>query len=195
MAGLITWYDILGILPGASTEEVRSACKARGRQVSPQMISGAPSKVIKAADRARAAAEEAWRVLGDPSSRERYEVEAGIRRKGSGLERPQPIPSGPEWDPLGWATVEADIALAVVADWLAPQPAPARRVVVPDIRGLFVGPCLRAVGDLGLHMDLIRLTEDPMPVEGLVVDQSPLPGAKVRRSSTLTVQVWHPPRR
>jgi curved DNA-binding protein CbpA len=121
MAGLITWYDILGILPGASAEEVRSACEARMRQVSPQTISGAPSKVIKAADRARAAAEEAWRVLGDPSSRERYEVEAGIRRKGSGLERPQPIPSGPEWDPLGWATVEADIALAVVADWLAPQ--------------------------------------------------------------------------
>ena len=44
MAGLITWYDILGILPGASTEEVRSACKARGRQVSPQMISGAPRR-------------------------------------------------------------------------------------------------------------------------------------------------------
>jgi PASTA domain len=195
MAGLITWYDILGILPGASVEEVRYACEARVGQVSPQMISGAPSKVIKAADRARAAAEEAWRVLGDPRSRERYDVEAGIRRKGSGLERPQPIPSGPEWDPLGWATVEADIALAVVADWLAPQPAPARRVVVPDIRGLFVGPCLRAVGDLGLHMDMIRLTEDPMPVEGLVVDQSPLPGAKVRRPSTLTVQVWHPPRR
>jgi hypothetical protein len=28
MAGLITWYDILGILPGASTEEVRYACEA-----------------------------------------------------------------------------------------------------------------------------------------------------------------------
>ena len=195
MAGLITWYDILGILPGASADEVRYACEARVRQVSPQMISGAPSKVIKAADRARAAAEEAWRVLSDPSSRERYEVEAGIRRKGSGLERPQPIPSGPEWDSPGWDMVEADIALAAVADWLAPQPAPARRVVVPDIRGLFVGPCLRAVCDLGLHMEMIRLTEHPMPVEGLVVDHSPLPGAKVHRSSTLTVQVWHPPRR
>jgi curved DNA-binding protein CbpA len=75
MAGLITWYDILGILSGASTEQVRYACEARVGQVSPQMISGAPSKVIKAADRARAAADEAWRVLGDPSSRERYEVD------------------------------------------------------------------------------------------------------------------------
>src|ERR1700746_94806 len=33
-----------------------------------------------------------------------------------------------------------------------------------------------------------------MPVEGLVVDQSPLPDRRVRRSSTMAVQVWHPPR-
>jgi hypothetical protein len=26
--------------------------------------------------------------------------------------------------------------------------------VVPDVRGLFVGPCLRAVGDLGLHLQM-----------------------------------------
>ena len=71
----------------------------------------------------------------------------------------------------------------------------AERVVVPDVRGLFVGPCLRAVGDIGLHMQMTVLTENPMPVEGLVTDQSPPPGTKVRRSSTLTVKVWHPPRR
>jgi beta-lactam-binding protein with PASTA domain len=67
--------------------------------------------------------------------------------------------------------------------------------VVPDVRGLFVGPCLRAVGDIGLRMETVRLTEFPMPVEGLIVGQSPSPGTKVRRSGTLTVQVWHPPRR
>jgi beta-lactam-binding protein with PASTA domain len=66
---------------------------------------------------------------------------------------------------------------------------------VPDVRGLFIGPCLRAVGDIGLRIETVRLTESPMPVEGLVVGQSPSPGTKVRRSGTLTVQVWHPPRR
>jgi hypothetical protein len=84
--------------------------------------------------------------------------------------------------------------LAALADWLAPHPALARRVVVPDVRGLF-GPCLRAVGDIGPRMETVRLTEFPMPVEGLIVGQSPSPGTKVRRSGTLTVQVWHPPRR
>jgi len=32
-----------------------------------------------------------------------------------------------------------------------------------------------------------------MPVDGLIVDQSPLPPATVRRAGTLTVRVWHPP--
>jgi hypothetical protein len=41
---------------------------------------------------------------------------------------------------------------------------------------------------------MVQLTKHPMPVEGLVVDQSPLPGSKVRRSSTLLVEIWHPPR-
>jgi hypothetical protein len=32
-----------------------------------------------------------------------------------------------------------------------------------------------------------------MPVDGLVVDQSPQPPAKIHRRGELTVQVWHPP--
>jgi hypothetical protein len=194
MAALLTWYDILGILPGASAEEVRSAYEARARQLGPQMISGAPSRVITMADRARTAAEEAWRVLSDPAGRERYDEEAGLRATGRGLATPLAIPSEPGGKPFGRYITE-DSALAAVTEWLAPQPGPARRVVVPDTRGLFVGPCLRAVGDIGLHIQMIRLTEDPMPVEGLIVDQSPAPGAKVRRSAVLTVKVWHPPRR
>ena len=154
MAGLMTWYDILGIAPGASADEVRRACEARARQVGPQMISGAPSKVVTAADRARAAADEARRVLGDPASRQRYDEAAGLRRRGVGLERPGPPSSAPGQDPLHPDLITADSALAAVADWLAPHPVPARRVVVPDVRGLFVGPCLRAGGDLGLHLQM-----------------------------------------
>jgi hypothetical protein len=31
-----------------------------------------------------------------------------------------------------------------------------------------------------------------MPVDGLVVDQSPMPPAKIHRAGELAIQVWHP---
>ncbi len=62
-----------------------------------------------------------------------------------------------------------------------------------DLPGLESG--LRAAGDLGLHVDMVQLTAQPMAVAGLVVDQAPPPGSKVRRAGTVTAQVWHPPRR
>jgi hypothetical protein len=69
-----------------------------------------------------------------------------------------------------------------------------RRLTVPDVRGLFYRPCQEVVVMAGLRPAVIRLTQDPLPVEGLVVGQSPDPGATVRYQSTLTVQVWHPSR-
>ena len=88
----------------------------------------------------------------------------------------------------------ADV-LGVLADWLAPHPEPPRRVTVPDVRGLFVGPCRRLLAGLGLRIEVVALTQDPMPVEGLVVDQSPAPRATARRAGTVTVRVWHPRQR
>jgi hypothetical protein len=64
---------------------------------------------------------------------------------------------------------------------------------VPDVRGLFYSVGLEVAGRLGLQVTAVRLTERPLPVDGLVVDQSPLPPATARRGSALTVQVWHPP--
>jgi len=49
------------------------------------------------------------------------------------------------------------------------------------------------VGRLDLHVKFVQLTQHPMLVEGLVVDQSPGPSAKLHRRGELTVQVWHPP--
>ncbi|HEY5355578.1 MAG TPA: PASTA domain-containing protein [Streptosporangiaceae bacterium] len=46
-----------------------------------------------------------------------------------------------------------------------------------------------------LHLETVQLTARPLAVEGLVVGQSPPPGTKVRRAATLTVRIWHPPRR
>jgi PASTA domain len=189
---MLTWYDLLGVEPGAPAGQLRTAYQARLGQLGPQLLSGVPTRVLRAADAARAAADAAWQVLGDPAARQRYDEEIGARPAGTGLDAPAPVPSGPGGDYL--RGISGDMVMAGLADLLTTHPGPARRVVLPDLRGLFTRCCLRAAGDLGLHVDMIKLTAQPMAVEGLVVDQSPPPGSKVRRAGTLTVQVWHPPR-
>ena len=67
-----------------------------------------------------------------------------------------------------------------------------RRLPVPDVRGLFYSVCLDLVGRLDLRVTEVRLTQHPMPVDGLVVGQSPMPPAKIHRAGEMTIQVWHP---
>jgi hypothetical protein len=45
---------------------------------------------------------------------------------------------------------------------------------------------------VGLHVEPVRLTEHPMPVEGLVVGQTPAAGDRLHHAGTLTVRLWHP---
>jgi hypothetical protein len=194
-------YEILGVLPGASRHQIERAYRAQLAMLAPAMIAGSSTKVLKAVDRARATAEQAWRVLGDPSARARYDLETGLRTAGTGLERASSMPSEPGWNlgPAGTRLLASPDGAALVlgaldalAGWLAPDPGPTRRVVVPDVCGLFAGPGQRAAGGAGLRLKIVRLTANPMPVEGLIVGQSPAKDAKVRRFATLTVQVWHP---
>ncbi len=141
----------------------------------------------------------AWWVLGDPARRAGYDKALGIRRTGEGLKRRESVPSEPGWSPrdsglLPGGSQEALVlgGLQAVADFLAPHPHPPRRVTVPDVRGLFYSVCSATTGRLGLRLTAVRLTENPMPVDGLVVDQSPRPLTKARRDGVLTVRVWHP---
>jgi hypothetical protein len=53
---------------------------------------------------------------------------------------------------------------------------------------------MEVAGRVGLHVAPIQLTPHPLPVEGLVVGQSPAAGEQLHRDSTLTVQLWHPSR-
>jgi hypothetical protein len=194
LVGMLTWYDVLGVLPGASPMQVQSAYQERARLLDPRMLNGAPSKVLKAADAARATVGEAWRILQDAAARRRYDAQLAVGRNGEGLDSAQSIPSVSGGTPSG-RYLTADVVIAALEDLMTPHRSPPREVIVPDLRGLFMRSCLQVTGDLGLHVEMVQLTEHPMPVEGLVVDQSPLPGAEVRRSSTLTVEIWHPPGR
>ena len=198
MQPVVTWYDILDVMPGASTEEIQDRYDSKASLLRPELIAGAPSAVITAVSRAQQLLDSARRVLGDPATRARYDAVVGIRR-GGGLVPEESFPSEPGWGPEDFDFVagakEAELlgGLMALTDWLAPHPGPPRRVIVPDVRGLFYSVCLSMAGRAGLRIRRIQLTEHPRPVEGLVVGQSPRPATKVRRASELTVQVWHPP--
>jgi hypothetical protein len=185
MRSVVTWYDVLGTLPDAPPDDIRQAWQARTAALAATTLAGAPPGVLSAADKARQAVGEAWRVLADPAARELYDEEIGIRRPGGGLAPPWRGPAGPDVRlGQGWTTADEE-ALEPLSD-------PPSRVVVPDVSGLFYGACMDVAGRAGLHVAPIRLTPHPMPVEGLVVSQAPAPGERVHRDSTLTVQVWHP---
>ena len=176
MPGGITWYEVLGVTAGASAQTLHRAYQERVRQLRPDLMAGAPSSVVTAAARAREAAEAAWLVLGDQDLRRRYDMKAA-----------DGLPDGDMPDTDAWRSFQA------VKDWIAPLPAaPRGRLVVPDLRGLFYRPCRAVVTAAGLRLEVVRLTPDPLPVEGLAVGQSPDPGTRVRRSSSLTVNLWHP---
>jgi hypothetical protein len=192
----ITWYDILGVLPQASAEEIQQAYNAKAGVLRPELIAGAPSKVVMAASRAQRYLDAARRVLADPASRQRYDEAAGLRRSGGGLapEASSPSESGSDGGFVaGRAGAEMMGALIALTDLLAPHPHQPGRIPVPDVRGLFYDVCLEVTGRLDLRVLAVRLTGHPMPVPGLVIDQSPAPPAKIHRSGRLTVQIWHPP--
>jgi hypothetical protein len=140
-------------------------------------------------------------VLGDPVTRGRYDESIGLRHLGGGLRQPGSIPTGTGLGPSDLGIAEdlgGDVAGGVLTltGWLGPHRRRAKQhVAVPDVRGLFYHVCLEVAARRNVHVTTVRLTPHPMPVEGLVVDQSPRPPAKLQRHGELTVHVWHPPAR
>jgi curved DNA-binding protein CbpA len=193
----ITWYDLLGALPDASPGDIQGAYDAKAGLLRPELLSGAPSAVVTAAARAQGIIDAALAVLGDPVRRQRYNEAAGLWGSGGGLDQPgdYPAESGlPDSDfAVGNPGAEVLRSLGALNIWLYQHPEHQRRIPVPDVRGLFYDVFVGVVGRLDLEITFVQLTEHPMLVEGLVVDQSPRPPAKIHHRGELTVQVWHPP--
>src|SRR5215471_4845724 len=186
MTSVITWYDVLGVLPDATQDDIREAWQAREAALRASTLEGASPEVLAAVDRAQQAVQEAWRILAEPATRESYDELAGFVRPGEGLTAPGRGPLGPDVGlGPGWSTADEEA--------LERYPGRVSKVVVPDFRGLFYRACTEVAGRVRLRVTPIRLTPHPMPVEGLVVGQEPAPGERVRHDSTLTVQLWHPP--
>jgi len=195
----VTWYEVLGVLPGAEPRKIKREYAARSGLLGPEVIAGAPTNVLTAVTRAQGLLDSAWRVLSDPERRRCYDEEAGFRHTGGGLDEPGSSPSEHGFDPddLGPAgEMLADLASPVMMLFGTRVRTPPRRRpgAAPDVRGLFNGTCREVARRHGLEVAAVRLTERPMAVEGLVVSQDPAPGTRCR-GGRLTVQVWHPPNR
>jgi curved DNA-binding protein CbpA len=195
----ITWYDLLGALPDASSGDIQQAYDAKAGLLQPALLSGAPSAVVTAAARAQGIIDAALAVLGDPVRRQEYNEAAGLWGSGGGLDQLGDYPAGSGLPESDFAAdnpgAEVLRSLGALNIWLYQHPEYQRRIPVPDVRGLFYDVFVGVVGRLDVEITFVQLTEHPMLVEGLVVDQSPRPPAKIHQRGELTVQVWHPPAR
>jgi hypothetical protein len=176
-------------MPGAEARKIRRKYEEKASLLRPELISGAPPDVVTAVRRAQELLDTAWEVLGDPESRNRYDEAVGLRRSGGGLGQP-----GTGMEPAGLTPAGLGITSGLTG-WPGPRRQRNRSDAVPDVRGLFYQVSLEVATRRGFHLRTIRLTERPMAVDGLVVDQDPRPPTKAHRDGTFTVQVWHPPAR
>src|SRR5579864_8145765 len=101
----ITWYDVLGVLPGAEARKIQREYDAKAALLRPELISGAPPDVVTAVMQAQELLDTARAVLGDPGSRRRYDEAAGLRRSGGGLGQP-----GTGIESAGLAPADPDIS-------------------------------------------------------------------------------------
>jgi hypothetical protein len=196
MERAITWYEVLGVLPGAEPDKIRRKYDERTSLLRAEMIAGAPSNVLGAVSRAQNFLDTAWEILGETASRNRYDEAAGFRRKGLAPSGSFATSSWHDSADLGIAGDLGGDALAGLLElggFLAGGPRRPSKVPVPDVRGLFYDVCMEVVGRLGLRVRSVQLTPHPMPVDGLVVDQVPPAPGKLRRGETVLAHVWHPP--
>jgi curved DNA-binding protein CbpA len=166
-----TWYEVLGVLPGADPRKIRREYEARSGLLRPEVIAGAPSGVLTAVTRAQGLLDGAWRVLSDPDRRSRYDWEAGLLTSDGGLDPARNEgPSEPQADDMGF--VAGELFGELIGGWQELFGGRVRRprrrgpATVPDVRGLFSQTCREVAQRHGLEVTAVRLTERPMPVEG-----------------------------
>ena len=104
-----THYEVLGISPLASTDEVRKAYLRRARLLHPDLAQGLPPERSAQMARAMQDVNEAWRVLRVPTSRAAYDD----RVAGRATVTPRPNGARPAgWGdarPVGWGDVDLDL--------------------------------------------------------------------------------------
>jgi hypothetical protein len=81
----MNYYEVLGVSPDASAEEVRHGYLAKVEKMRPEQFTGASEEVLAAATQAGSVIERAWHVLADPLRRAQHDRELG--------EKSDPVPN------------------------------------------------------------------------------------------------------
>lgn len=71
---MATHYELLGVTPGATTDEIRAAYRRQARRHHPDTQPDADPEAAEAARRTMAALNSAWAVLGNPTRRHAYDA-------------------------------------------------------------------------------------------------------------------------
>ncbi len=69
----MTLYDVLGVTPTASPDELHRAYRARARAIHPDLQAGATEDEREATDQRMRELNDAWHVLSDPERRRAYD--------------------------------------------------------------------------------------------------------------------------
>jgi curved DNA-binding protein CbpA len=113
-------YDVLGVAPSASYDDIRAAYHRRAQDLHPDRVAQRSAAEQDAARRGMQDVNEAWRVLRDASSRASYDA-ALARAASTPTDATRPHEQG--WDePYRGAMAEpGDLAVAFVraAPWVA----------------------------------------------------------------------------
>jgi hypothetical protein len=175
----VTWYDVLGVTCGASAVTLRRAHDERLQLLRSYFTASART----ASTPMPASPMPATPMLPTPLTDESSLVIGAASRAAAAVEA--------AWLVLGDSEQRRRYDAQLGQQLTVP---PGRRLTVPDVRGLFYRSSQAVAAMAGLRLAVVRLTSESLPVEGLVVGQSPDPGETVRHRSTLTIQIWHPVR-
>ena len=98
-----SYYDVLGVEPGCSLDELRTAYRRRAREHHPD-VAAVPVGAVTMVE-----INEAWRVLSDDASRRSYDE--SCRPKRTPVATPQPAPKTGRSRRMAWAAgVQGQIA-------------------------------------------------------------------------------------
>jgi hypothetical protein len=121
-----TYYEVLGVAPSASVEEIRRAYLAKARTLHPDVIVGASAELRDRAARGMQAVNEAWGVLRDPAKRRAYDSRLRTSSP-EGRAHPAPPRGGPSDD---WEPIERDEPVAAYLVEDEPRPSRASDLVM-----------------------------------------------------------------